>query len=543
MKIGAVTNTINIANTTFPKLPFRGESEAKQSTLNQDIFEKSEEQQVKERIVNLFEDLDGLSEQQKQEEANLIYCNLKKDKKETLYFDTLCRLVENEDFFPEFLFQSNAFSKINKCAKRDLDMIIQAEKNNQNFEKTAISTYEDEYSALESAKKGDVFEIKGQNNLRTKTKDGIKEIFLGKENYISLFYPLERYTLIQGIAGDCYMLSALDSLYSNPNSADRILECFKENENGTVSFNLGGYERKGGDIVEKDPERYTIEDFEDEFYKQDRFYYTTGAGWVKAFELGIRQETERNAHKHIAQAYEYFKKADRNNGAIEYNGYKYYKDEVELFLQYADTYLKNPDNPKSKLVCLKDLCSCLEFGQTEEGETFSIDIENKQYLKYFRAIEKRYENYMKAHNQDFFVFDAIVPMPFAQTILGLFDDDETDIQDIYTDGGAPKIIFEKLGYKTKELSKKDDIQELSKILNCKNFSSKYAVTAHSDYENYLYSKDFKVYPAHTYSIEAIDEDNERFYAVRDPHNSLYETFLTYDELMECFDCFTFCEVE
>ena len=153
---------------------------------------------------------------------------------------------------------------------------------------------------------------------------------------------------------------------------------------------------------------------------------------------------------------------------------------------------------------------------------------------------------MKNKNSDSFVFDAIVPMPLAKMLIGMFDDDEVDSETIYTDGGSPKRVFEKLGFKCWELSSEDDSQELSKILKCKNFSTKYVGTAHSSTKNKIYAKDFEVVPWHSYCLEVNDENCEngqREYIIRDPHNTLYETSLTYDELMECFDDFTFGLIE
>jgi len=129
--------------------------------------------------------------------------------------------------------------KISQHILDDINKIYNAYLNGQSIADAFVPKYN--MLEVENAKVGEVFEYDGCDNpgLYIKSNNGTPvKLGISKETYLKLFPPINRYNLRQGRIGDCYLVATLYSMYENPATREFILQCFSENENGTVTVKI-----------------------------------------------------------------------------------------------------------------------------------------------------------------------------------------------------------------------------------------------------------------------------------------------------------------
>lgn len=130
-----------------------------------------------------------------------------------------------------------------------------------------------EEGAYKAVKTGDVFQVKGEKNIRIRTGEKASELLnISKTAYLKLFPPIERYASTQNNIGNCWEVSGLKALLYDAETRASVLRVFKE---------------EGSDIIIKFPNSSTKE-IRFEAGKipetEDMQYYSKGAAGFQMLE-------------------------------------------------------------------------------------------------------------------------------------------------------------------------------------------------------------------------------------------------------------------
>lgn len=157
-------------------------------------------------------------------------------------YEMILQLIDEGKISPLILDNKISQDGFSKNFIEDLDKIFAAKMEGKTLEETFVPKFDTIEDAALNLKTGEVCSISGDKNISIKLNSGeVKELSISPQTYLELFPPAQRFSLIQGLKGDCYVLAAIQALYENPSSRHIILEMFKENPDGTldVSFNNG----------------------------------------------------------------------------------------------------------------------------------------------------------------------------------------------------------------------------------------------------------------------------------------------------------------
>ena len=92
---------------------------------------------------------------------------------------------------------------------------------------------------IENAAVGDMVQLPNAKNIGIKLSDGtIEELNISAQTYKRLFPNGNNVNVKQQNIGDCYLVSSIYSMLSNPETSPQVLRCFVENQDGSVSFKL-----------------------------------------------------------------------------------------------------------------------------------------------------------------------------------------------------------------------------------------------------------------------------------------------------------------
>lgn len=173
-----------------------------------------------EDIATLLSEMRGSNPEQYKKLEELGILNLIKDKK--INPRIILGLRENKDFVPEVY--------------EDLRMLQNGEsiiKNFDNFDKILTKT-----------KAGDVVSVKGKLYINNNGK--LERWNMTEEKFNDLFPLVDRFTTRQG-ADDCYLISAMDSLYKNPKSRGSYYKMFEQKGND-IYVTIPAYKDFQGEI-------------------------------------------------------------------------------------------------------------------------------------------------------------------------------------------------------------------------------------------------------------------------------------------------------
>ncbi len=106
----------------------------------------------------------------------------------------------------------------------------EAKEKGLTIEDIFIPTFSSEEDALETQINiGDVFQVEGEDYIRIKTTDEESKLLkITKETYYKLFPPITRFATVQNGIGNCWEITGINSMYSDPYTRDNILELFSE---------------------------------------------------------------------------------------------------------------------------------------------------------------------------------------------------------------------------------------------------------------------------------------------------------------------------
>ena len=185
--------------------------------------------------------------------------SLDNNAKELYDIDDLINLVKKEKLSEKIFNGFSKDSKISECISEDLSKI---RRGNKSIADIFVPELKTEMEAVKNTKAGDVFQISGEKNIRIKTAEGgLEPLKMDKETYLRLFPPVTRYANIQNGLGNCYEITALNSLMQNPKTRPAFLKCFEQKGNDIViNFPNGsikdGIKIAGGKLPEYENKRH-----------------------------------------------------------------------------------------------------------------------------------------------------------------------------------------------------------------------------------------------------------------------------------------------
>lgn len=245
---------------------------------------------------------------------------------ETSNVEMLLNLVEEKKVKPDALLYLCNQGIMSDEFENDLDKIYDAHINGIDVKEAFVPTLKSAKEGIQNSSIGDVFSVENEEKIYIKTSDKeTKQLDLSKNTYLKLFPPLERFALYQGEAGNCYMISTIDAINSNPETRERLLSCFHEDgENLNVSLPNSDYTF----TMKKNKMPSEIKDFREQ--------YSMGAAGFKILEHVYGQDIQQSLLK---DAHEILK--DQSQNAKGFFTKRMFKKQLKEFEQEL---AKNPDN-------------------------------------------------------------------------------------------------------------------------------------------------------------------------------------------------------
>ncbi len=511
-----------------------------------------------ERIRNLYKYYmhNDLTRQYTVDYADKVINKLEAGGIESSYMEIILELVDEEKLSPYVL--DDITGQLNSNAVKDIDKLYDAYAENKDPADVFVPHFEDEIKAEKSLETGEVCIIGDDKNISIKLQDNsFKKLFITPKTYLELFPPVERFIITQsGRLGDCYLLSSIDSINQNLNTRYKLLEMFRENEDGTVDIAFSGFKDNNGEIVQTDTSKTIVKDISKEILKikDDKITSFTTEG-VKAVEILYEKMKSDEAKSVIEKRYNDFKELQNspNRIALDENNIfwmLFSEDEVkekQKKLEQTKSVII-PSALDWKTVTDEELdyfCSFYEKGEEmfaviddkwsffkitkDKAEEKLAKVQNKDddFSKYEALVLKRIIHNVGGSTSSMYFSNEVLP---KRMILDLFNN-ITKFDLLYATAGREEDAFKNFGFVDtfKEPLNSDFVKE-------KLFTqdvSKYIFTCSSRQDNS--SAKIPLYYKHAYSLSPVDTENGRMFSVRDPHNTLNEVILNYEELCEYFD--------
>jgi len=508
--------------------------------------------------------------------VNTIISRLSKGGVDSSNLEMLLDLVNDKQLTPEILIDMYRGGKISANVSSDLDKLYEAYADRKNPEDVFVPKFKDEKSAKEGIQTGDVCQIEGEDNISIKMADGsIKKLFISEKTYLELFPPVERFIINQSNVGDCYLLSAFDSINQNPNTRFKILEMFKENPDGTVDIVFGGFKNKDGEIVPNNPDNFVLKDIESKIKEYSGLDVSSRTiEGIRAVEILNETIRRQKADEGTKAMYEKFKELrqsldDGNYIALDKEDIFWFGKDEETINKMVEELRKNdsvftvmgfvitPDwqtKTNEQTFTRDELNYFMSFYEAGEemfnsrfaNVSFEIsrktisellsELEDEDYdsSKYEALVLKRWLKNMDKEGSDTAdIKNEILPVDI---LIDIFDKEREDF--IYNHYGCVSDILGLMGFDVDISVQKDEEKCLinSDTAHAALFASDVSsrvFTANAQKDNLDF--DFPIYAKHGYSIQPVDTKDGRRFLVRNPHNTMFEMVCTYEELCKHFN--------
>lgn len=399
---------------------------------------------------------------------------------ETSNVEMLLQLVEDKKVHYSALLYLCHEGVMSDEFEGDLDKLYDAYINGKDVKETFVPTMKTSDEAVAAQQVGDVFQVEGEENIYIKTSDTeTKQLKMSRDTYMRLFPPLERFALYQGDAGNCYMLSTLDAMNSNPKTREKILSCFEEDgDNLHVSL-------PGSDYV------YTMDKHRmpDEI-RDYREFYSMGAAGFKILEHAYSEDVQSSL---LDEAQEILHdKAENAKGFFTKRMYKKQLANLEKAMAENPSDIIFDRNISDQKISWNDSIG-VEFSKlSETGGKFT------RATDYYRGRGGHEEWVMQR-----FGFESI------EKIFDLDSQNSERMQEMmFNPENENEYIFTACSSKPEEkLSKSEG----------------------------LVDSDFGVYTKHSFSVKPkIDKDGNKVLHVSNPWNSSQSSVMSYEKFCELF---------
>ena len=397
---------------------------------------------------------------------------------ETSNVEMLLELVEDRKVRPEALLYLCNQGIMSDDFENDLDLMYDAHINGKDIKETFVPTLKSTDEGLKNRKTGDVFGVEGEDKIYIKTSENdTKQLDLTQSTYLKLFPPLERFAIYQGDAGNCYMLSTLDAINSNPETREKLLSCFhEEGEKLNVSLPNSDYTF----TMKKNSMPAEIKDYREQ--------YSNGAAGFKILEHVYGQDVQQGLLK---EAHEILQ--DQSQNAKGFFKKRMFTKQLK---QFEKDLAKNPDN--------------IIIDRTMQGQKVywndSIGVEWSKLDETTSQFKRAADYYRGRGGHEEWVME--------------------------------KFGFEQIN-KMFDLDTKNSKFTQELLFDPKN-ENKYIFTAFSAEGKNLGSEglldeDYGVYTKHSFSVKPkIDKDGNNVLHVSNPWNSTQSSVMTYEKFSELF---------
>ena len=465
-----------------PKPSQNSQTQQKNSNHSQALFSKDTEEINKYlhslplvgKVISAFEqDEEGVSAVK-----GLVNAMTKNDV-ETSNVEMLLQLVEEKKVRPDALLYLCNQGIMSDEFEKDLDLMYDAHINGKDLREAFVPTLKSEKDGIKNREVGDVFGVDGEEKIYIKTSENAsKQLDLSRMTYLKLFPPLERFAIYQGEAGNCYMLSTLDAINSNPETREKLLSCFHEDgEKLHVSLPDSDYTF----TMNKNKLPAEIKDYREQ--------YSMGAAGFKILEHVYGQDVQQGL---LHDAHEILK--DQSQNAKGFFKKRMFSKQLKEFEQEL---AKNPDNIVIDRTIQGQKVSWNDSVGVEWHKLDDITSEFKRASDYYRGRGGHEEWVMEK-----FGFEQIDKMFDLST---------------------------------------ENSKSAQELLFAPENKDKYIFTAFSSGngqnlgEEGLLNEDYGVYTKHSFSVKpTIDAKGNKLLHVSNPWNATQSSVMTYEKFAEMF---------
>ena len=217
---------------------------------------------------------------------------------------------------------------------------------------------------VRSVKYGDAFSIKGQMYIK-EANGKLTPLGYSEDTYKKLFPPIDRFNICQGNYGDCYFVSVMDSLMSNPEGRNTLYKMFKGSTENKI-------------LVSKNPNKYVPYEFR-EFDKKGMHVYNENA-------FGILEQY-----------------AARNKGLSQHKQFESIEEMMENFRggqsMFAGRYLLDLDNTGKTI-------NEFAHNETELRKLLENNINKSGKIFMFGTKDKAFSTAESTLSEDYFLFST-----------------------------------------------------------------------------------------------------------------------------------------
>lgn len=173
--------------------------------------------------------------------------------------------------------------KVSPYISSDIDKLYNAYVNGVEPIDEFVPTFDTVHNAHRQLKTGDVYEIDGEENIYIINNEYTSTpLQLTKQKYFELFPPIERFGTTQNQIGNCWEISVLQGLYSNPKTRHIILNLFRQNgDDVIIKYPNGGF----GEVIFENGNLPNGEDLD---------YYSQGAKGFQLLEYADGKEVQNS---------------------------------------------------------------------------------------------------------------------------------------------------------------------------------------------------------------------------------------------------------
>lgn len=437
------------------------------------------------QVIKAFE-----QDEEGQKVINGLINTMSKNNVETSNVEMLLNLVENKKVHYSALLYFCNQGIMSDDYEKDLELLYDSYIEKKDEKEAFVPTLKTPEEALSSREIGDVFQVDGEENIYIRTSENeTKQLKMSRNTYLKLFPPLERYALYQGDAGNCYMLSCLDSINSNPRTREKLLGCFEENgDKLNVSLPNSDYTF----TMDKKKMPAEIKNFKEQ--------YSMGSAGFKILEHVYGKDVQE---KLTQEAHEILK--DQSQNAKGFFTKRMFKKQLA---EFEKELAKNPDN----IIIDRNISD----QSVSWNDSIGVDwqkLDESSYNKQFT----RASDYYRGR------------------------------------GGHEEWVLQRFGFENPEkifdLTSENEEKAKDLLFNPNN-KDKYVFTAFSSGNGQdlgvegLLDEDYGVYTRHSFSVKPkIDKNGNKLLHVSNPWNSTQSSVMTYEKFSEFFTGLIFAKAD
>ncbi len=377
-----------------------------------------------------------------------------------------------------------------KLVFADIEMYYKSITQGININDLMVPTVKSIENGLQSAKVGDIFEVEGSKKIYIKNPDGsYTQLNISKDTYCKLFPAIDRYSSGQQNSGDCYLVSALNSLFANQSAREQLLKCFSENEDGSVTVKLPNSDTE---IIIKGGQ--TINDL-----GVNRGKHVTGALGMQLLEYAYKVDLVNKEINKVQESIDFLDKCDVDT-------YNEYLDslpegsEALTFDEFQTSIITSYDNFRLDFKNLtgndiipKQIDELIQFTDFNEGIFFTEGKLNQKGYNYLSKItgipkteiEKLDEVFSVIMNetQNSLLFDYHIVGTRNyfklehQEKIDMINSNQELFETLGGNGGYSSTVFETFGFKNSHNESVSSSDFLNMILNDPSLQDNYLVTA------------------------------------------------------------------